>query len=110
MALYMDRHYVEDATRSGVAQAHDTDLAIQEKYPVKFLTYWFDEPRCTGFCLIESPDKESIQKAHHEAHGLVPIASFVNVEDAVKCGVAVKRPLPVTTCAIQMKACTFELA
>jgi class 3 adenylate cyclase len=72
MPLYMDRHYVEGATKSGVAQAHDRDLAIQEKYPVKFLTYWFDEPRCTGFCLIESPDKETIQKAHDEAHGLVP--------------------------------------
>lgn len=72
MPLYMDRHYVEGATKSGVAQAHDKDLAIQEKYPVKFLTYWFDEPRCTGFCLIESPDRETIQKAHNEAHGLVP--------------------------------------
>lgn len=72
MPLYMDRHYVEGATKSGVAQAHDKDLAIQEKYPIKFLTYWFDEPRCTGFCLVESPDKETIQKAHDEAHGLVP--------------------------------------
>ena len=72
MPLYMDRHYVEGATRSGVAQAHDRDLAIQEKYPVKFLTYWFDEPRCTGFCLIEAPDQETIKKAHDEAHGLVP--------------------------------------
>ena len=72
MPLYMDRHYVVGATKAGVAQAHDKDLAIQEKYPLKFLTYWFDEPRCTGFCLVESPDKETIQKAHNEAHGLVP--------------------------------------
>ena len=33
MPLYMDRHYVEGATKSAVAQAHDKDLAIQEKYP-----------------------------------------------------------------------------
>ena len=72
MPLYMDRHYVEGATKSAVAQAHDKDLAIQEKYPVKFYTYWFDEPRCTAFCLIESPDRETIQRAHNEAHGLVP--------------------------------------
>jgi class 3 adenylate cyclase len=82
MPLYMDRHYVEGATRSGVAQAHDKDLAIQEKYPVKFLTYWFDEPRCTGFCLIESPDKETIQKAHDEAHGLVP-SEIIEVDTRV---------------------------
>jgi class 3 adenylate cyclase len=72
MSLYMDRHYVEGATKSAVADAHDKDLAIQEKYPVKFYTYWFDEPRCTAFCLIEAPDRETIQKAHNEAHGLVP--------------------------------------
>jgi hypothetical protein len=41
----MDRHYVEGATRSAVAHAHQLDLAVQEKYKVQFLTYWFDEPR-----------------------------------------------------------------
>ena len=72
MPLYMDRHYVEGATRSAVAHAHQLDLAVQAKYQVQFLTYWFDEPRCTAFCLIVSPDKETLQKAHNEAHGLVP--------------------------------------
>src|SRR5207247_6256535 len=72
MPLYMDRHYVEGATRSAVAHAHQLDLAVQEKYKVQFLTYWFDEPRCTAFCLIVSPDKETVRKAHNEAHGLVP--------------------------------------
>jgi hypothetical protein len=48
------------------------DLAVQEKYKVQFLTYWFDEARCTAFCLIVSPDKETLQKAHNEAYGLVP--------------------------------------
>src|SRR6476659_6806860 len=72
MPLYMDRHYVQGATRAAVANAHDLDLAVQEKYQVQFLTYWFDEPRCTAFCLIVSPDKETLQKAHNEAHGLVP--------------------------------------
>lgn len=82
MPLYMDRHYVEGATKSAVAQAHDKDLAIQEKYPVKFLTYWFDEPRCTAFCLIVSPDKETLQRAHNEAHGLVP-NEIVEVDPSV---------------------------
>jgi hypothetical protein len=72
MPLYMDRHYVEGATRSAVAHAHQLDLAVQEKYKVQFLTYWFDEPHCTAFCLIVSPDKETLQKAHDEAHGLIP--------------------------------------
>ncbi len=71
MPLYMDRHYVEGATKHAVAHAHQLDLAVQDKYDVKFLTYWFDDARCTAFCLIESPDKETLQRAHNEAHGLV---------------------------------------
>ena len=72
MPVYMDRHYVEGATRHAVADAHQKDLALQEKYEVKFLTYWFDEIRCTAFCLIEAPNRETIERAHNEAHGLVP--------------------------------------
>lgn len=72
MPLYVDRHYVEGATRHTVANAHQMDLTVQDKYHVKFLTYWFDEARCTAFCLIEAPNKETIQTAHNEAHGLVP--------------------------------------
>lgn len=72
MPLYMDRHYIEGATRHAIANAHEKDLEVQGKYGVHFLTYWFDEPRCTAFCLIVSPDKETLQKAHNEAHGNVP--------------------------------------
>lgn len=72
MNIYIDRHYVEGATKHAVAHAHEKDLEIQDKYGIKFLTYWFDEERSTAFCLIEAPDKESLQRAHDEAHGLVP--------------------------------------
>ena len=72
MPVYMDRHYVEGATRHALADAHQKDLALQEKYDVKFLTYWFDETRCTAFCLIEAPNRETIERAHDEAHGLIP--------------------------------------
>jgi class 3 adenylate cyclase len=72
MPVYMDRHYIEGATRHSVANAHQQDLAIQDKYHVKFLTYWFDEMRCTAFCLIEAPNRETIERAHNEAHGSVP--------------------------------------
>ena len=72
MPVYMDRHYIEGATRHAVADAHQKDLALQDKYNVKFLTYWFDEMRCTAFCLIEAPNRETIERAHNEAHGSVP--------------------------------------
>lgn len=72
MPLYMDRHYVEGATAHAVATAHAADLALQDKYGVRFVTYWFDEDRSTAFCLVDSPDGPTIAQLHHEAHGLVP--------------------------------------
>jgi class 3 adenylate cyclase len=82
MPMYMDRHYVEGATRHAVADAHQKDLALQDKYNVKFLTYWFDEMRCTAFCLIEAPNRDTIERAHDEAHGLVP-NEIIEVDPAV---------------------------
>lgn len=72
MPIYMDRHFVENATRSALADAHEKDLKIQDKHDVQFLTYWFDEERCTAFCLVKAPNKDAIQHAHDEAHGSVP--------------------------------------
>lgn len=72
MPVYMDRHYVEGATRHALADAHQRDMALQDKYHVKFLTYWFDEMRSTAFCLVEAPNREIIERAHNEAHGSVP--------------------------------------
>ena len=82
MPVYMDRHYLEGATRHAVADAHQKDLALQDKYNVKFLTYWFDEMRCTAFCLIEAPNRDTIERAHDEAHGLVP-NEIIEVDPAV---------------------------
>lgn len=78
----MDRHYSEDITEKTIALAHAKDLKIQAKYGVKFMTYWFDEARCTAFCLIDAPDKEAIQAAHDEAHGMVP-HEIIDVDPAV---------------------------
>lgn len=72
MPLYMDRHYIQGVTADAVAGAHQQDLAVQDKYSTQFLTYWVDESRCTVFCLVNAPDRESLQRVHDEAHGLVP--------------------------------------
>lgn len=72
MPIYMDRHYTEDASRQGIANAHEKDLEIQDKHNCKFITYWFDDDRHTGFCLVDAPNKEALQDAHNEAHGGVP--------------------------------------
>lgn len=98
MPVYMDRHYVEGATRHALADAHQRDMALQDKYHIKFLTYWFDEMRCTAFCLIEAPNRETIERAHNEAHGSVPnevLEVDPNVVDAFLG--RIKDPAPVET-------------
>jgi class 3 adenylate cyclase len=56
---------------SDIAEAHRKDLEVQTRYGVRFLTYWFDESRGTGFCLIDAPDIETAMRVHDEAHGEV---------------------------------------
>ena len=82
MPLFMDRHYVKGATRNAIEIAHTRDLEVQDKYRVKFLTYWFDEARFTTFCLVDSPNKEAIAKVHAEAHGAIP-NEIIEVDPAV---------------------------
>jgi class 3 adenylate cyclase len=69
MPIFMDRHDAKAVTAAEVAEAHLKDLAIQDRYGVRFLTYWFDEARGTTFCLVDSPDQETAQCVHREAHG-----------------------------------------
>jgi len=69
MPIFMDRHDVWETTAADVAAAHRKDLEVQDRYGVKFLTYWFDESRGTIFCLVDAPDKEAAQCVHREAHG-----------------------------------------
>jgi len=72
MPIYMDRHDIKGTTAIEVAEAHQKDLKIQDKYGCKALTYWFDEANGTTFCLIDAPHKQALEQMHHEAHGDVP--------------------------------------
>ncbi|MDM9628241.1 DUF4242 domain-containing protein [Rhizobium sp. S152] len=71
MPIYMDRHELTGTSAADVAEAHLKDLAIQDQYGVKFLTYWFDQHRGTAFCLVDAPDMETAQCVHRDAHGFV---------------------------------------
>jgi len=98
MPIYMDRHYIEGATKHAIAHAHEMDLQIQDQYGVKFLTYWFDESRCTAFCLVDAPDKEAIQLVHNKAHGEIS-HEIIEVDPSVVevfLG-RIKDPIPVNT-------------
>lgn len=69
MPIFLDRHDLSGMTASDIAEAHRKDLEVQTQYGVRFLTYWFDESRGTGFCLIDAPDIETAMRVHDEAHG-----------------------------------------
>jgi class 3 adenylate cyclase len=72
MPIFMDRHDMRGATAKNVAEAHRRGLEIQDKHGVNFMTYWFDEARGTGFCLVEAPDVATAAHVHSEAHSDVP--------------------------------------
>src|ERR687898_1179721 len=69
MPIFLDRHDLRGLTAADIAEAHRKDLEVQDRYGVRFLTYWFDEARGNGFCLIDAPDIETAMRIHDEAHG-----------------------------------------
>jgi len=71
VGLFLDRHNVAGASAADVAAAHQLDLNVQDRYGVRYLTYWFDDNAGTVFCLAEGPDREAVETVHREAHGLV---------------------------------------
>ncbi|MFQ5801591.1 MAG: DUF4242 domain-containing protein [Candidatus Methylomirabilales bacterium] len=72
MPLYMDVHKnVKGLTAEAVADAHQKDVDVQDKYGVKYHRYWYNEADGTVFCLCEAPSKEAAETVHREAHGLV---------------------------------------
>jgi hypothetical protein len=70
--LFMDRHDMRGLTAADVAEAHRKDLGIQDQYGVKYLTYWYDAERGTGFCLVEAPNAATAARVHRHAHGEIP--------------------------------------
>jgi class 3 adenylate cyclase len=68
---FLDRHDLRDATAEDLAAAHVQDLAVQDRYGVRYLTYWFDYDRQHAFCLADGPDREAVLAVHREGHGAV---------------------------------------
>jgi len=71
VALFLDRHDVAGATAADIAAAHELDVAVQDQFGVRYVTYWFDDNAGTVFCLAEGPDKAAVENVHREAHGLM---------------------------------------
>ncbi|HEY7137504.1 MAG TPA: nickel-binding protein [Acidimicrobiia bacterium] len=68
--MFLDRHDAPGVTPQELADAHQLDVAVQEKHDVRFHTYWFDPTNGSVFCLAEGPNRDAIEAVHTEAHGL----------------------------------------
>lgn len=73
MPLFMDVHnsLPDGSTAEDVAKAHQADLETQEKYGVRYISYWADPADGKVFCLVDAPDADTAHTVHREAHGLV---------------------------------------
>ena len=70
--LFIDIHHkVEGLSAEADTAAHQQDLAVQARFGVRFIRYWYDEATGKVFCLSEAPDREAITAAHRAAHGLI---------------------------------------
>ena len=70
--LFMDIHHkVDGLTPEAVTAAHQQDLAVQARFGVRFLRYWYDERTGKVFCLSDAPDAEAMKNVHLAAHGLM---------------------------------------
>jgi hypothetical protein len=81
MPLFLDVHNgVFGVTAEDVAEGHRKDLAVQAKYGVRYLKYWYDPVSGKVFCLSDAPSKEAALAVHREAHGLMPDDIFEVLE------------------------------
>ncbi len=72
MPIYLDRHDdLGGISAVEVAAAHMRDLAVQDQYGVKYLTYWFDHNKQKSWCLVDAPSADAATSVHAEAHSMV---------------------------------------
>jgi hypothetical protein len=82
MALFLDVHHHGPVGKSMAEAdlAHQRDLAVQGKYGVRYLKYWYDPVTGKVFCLSEAPNREAAMAVHREAHGAPADEYFEVVE------------------------------
>ena len=71
MATYLDIHDIPGVKAEDVVGAHEADVRVQGRYGVNYKHYWVDEEAGKVFCLVDAPDRESANRVHQEAHGLL---------------------------------------
>ena len=76
---YLDRHDAPGVTAEEVAAAHGQDVIIQDRYGVRYVTYWFDPGAGSVFCLAEGPSRDAVNAVHRDSHGMTA-STIIEVE------------------------------
>jgi len=71
MATYLDIHDIPGVKAADVVGAHAADVRVQDDFGVTYRHYWVDEEAGKVFCLVDAPDRDTANRVHREAHGLV---------------------------------------
>jgi Protein of unknown function (DUF4242) len=71
VATFLDIHDLPGVKAADVVGAHEADVRVQGQYGVNYRHYWVDEAEGKVFCLVDAPDRETANRVHEEAHGLV---------------------------------------
>jgi hypothetical protein len=79
---YLDIHDIPGVKAEGVVDAHEADVRVGPAYGVDYKHYWVDEEAGKVFCLVDAPDRETANRVHREAHGLVAQALHEVVQGA----------------------------
>lgn len=74
MPMFMDLHKFPRITIHEAKTAHAADERIQQQYGVKYHQFWVNEEAGNLFCLVEGPDKATVEAVHRMAHGHVACA------------------------------------
>ena len=73
MPRFLDIHNgMHGVTPAQLADTHAKDLALQAKYGVRYIKYFYDAATGKVFCLSEAPSREAALAVHQEAHGNMP--------------------------------------
>jgi hypothetical protein len=71
MPLFVDVHHntPKGLSTEATEALHHKDLAVQAKYGVRYLKYWYDPAKGKVFCLSDAPNLEAAMAVHRDAHG-----------------------------------------
>jgi class 3 adenylate cyclase len=82
--FFMDRHEFSGLTAVDAANMHLKDMALQDRFGVQLLTYWFDYDRQTAFCLAKAASGDAVKALHAASHGAIPNQVIEVDEQAVE--------------------------